>query len=302
METNRDYLSWSQYSLFKSSKLQFYKRYVLGETLNLRAFNKGKELADYKETGEIPHYVADPLLEAVASAIPDLGNAEYELNVSLGDIKLKSFLDDCHSELADFIEIKTGKNAWTQEMVNNHEQLDFYALCLYIFSEEKIIPKVTLYWVETEEVEINGVNELRYTGAVEKFEKQFTLEDIVSMGAKINVVYQEIKDYQHEEINVDEDIVERYIELEKLKKETENEMSLIKLQILDDLKTVGAKYASSKNGRFSISERKTAQYSSEITKKESDFKKEINKLKKAEKDKGIATYAISESILFKAVK
>jgi len=31
MKTNREYFSWSQYSLWKSSKKEFYKRYVLGE-------------------------------------------------------------------------------------------------------------------------------------------------------------------------------------------------------------------------------------------------------------------------------
>ena len=301
MKTNRDYFSWSQYSLFKSSKLQFYKRYVLGEQLFLPAFDKGKEFADYRETGEIPHYVDDPLLEAVSKAIPIIGKAEYKIEVEFGGINFLSYIDELKLDLTEFAEYKTGKNPWDQKQVDEHKQLDFYAFCIYILSDFKIIPKCKLRWIETEEVTIGGEKKLMYTGNIETFEKQFTIIDIENIAVELVSTYHEIQAYEYEEIELEESITDRYIYLLDEQKKIGDELNLIKLKVLDELNTNKVKYAVNNKGRFSISERKSPIYSKELLTKEKKYKNEIDKLKKAEKDSPNIEYSITESLLFKKI-
>lgn len=304
METNRDYFSWSQYYLWKSSKLQFYKRYVLGETgPKLKAFDKGKEFGNYKETGDIPHWVSDPLLQQVGDDTPSLEIMEHELKVDIFDTTLLCYLDTCDLDLTNFYEYKTGKNKWTQSLVNKHEQLDFYAFCIYVMSNEEILPTCTLYWIETEEIEMpDGSSELRYTGRIEKFERTFTEEDMVNMGTKISMTLTEIKNHEHVELELSETLVNRYIKLAALEKKIKSELNIIKLEVHNNLKTNGVKYGLTSNGRFSISERKSYIYSSDLIVKETEYKTEIDKLKKQEKDSGTATVEISESLRFNLVK
>ncbi len=309
METNRDYFSWSQYILWKSSKFQFYKRYVLGDKLHLPAFDKGKEFADFRETGEMPHYVDDPLLKSVSSLIPIIGKPEFKIEVGFdfsdveGDsIKLLSYLDECKEDLTEFFEFKTGKNPWTQESVNNHKQLDFYAACLHILSGYKIIPKCKLYWIETQEVEVRGEKKLMYTGVVEPFTKQFTKIDIENILVDIATSYQEIQTWEYEEIELEDSQVERYLYLLEQSKSINNELNIIKLKVLDELNQVGSKYGVAKKGKFSISERKTPIYSKELVKLKKEYDAEIKSLQKAEKDSPNIKYSITESLLFKEIK
>lgn len=299
MKTNRDYFSWSQYYLWKSSKLQFYKRYVLGDDLRLDAFDKGKEFGEYKETGEIPHYCSDPLLEQVGSEVPSLDVMEHKLELMLGDIKLLMFLDSSRLDLTHFDEYKTGKNPWTQKMVNEHEQLDFYALGCYLVNGQTTIPTATLYWIETEEVEMpDGSKELRYTGKVEKFERTFTEEDIVNIGAKITQTVADIEAYEHVEIDIDENDAQRYVDLLQQEKEIKEELNLLKLKFFNAINDNDAKYGNSPVGKFSISERKTYQYTPDLLNKEADYKAEIDELKRQEKNSGTASIKISKSLRF----
>lgn len=309
MKTNRDYYSWSQHNLFKSSKFQFYKRYVLGEELHLPQFEKGKEFAEYRETGEIPHYVDDPLLESVSNVIPIIGKCEAKIEVGfdtglsdVGHLKLLSYIDECANDLSEFAEYKTGKNPWTQKDVNNHKQLDFYAFSIYLLSGGDIIPKCTLYWIETEEVVVLGEKKLMYTGVVEFFEKQFTITDIENIAVDIATTYEQIINWEYVEIEIEDNLVDRYIELNEQAKAISSEMNLIKLKVMDELNSVGSKYAVASNGKFSISERKSPIYSKELIKLEKEYKNEIDELKKAEKDSPDIKYSITESLLFKQSK
>lgn len=304
MIRNRDYFSWSQYYLWKSSKLQFYKRYVLGDDgLTLKAFDKGKEFSEYKETGVTPSYCTDPLLEQVANEIPSLDIMEHKLEPMLGNIKLLAFLDSCKFDLTHFDEYKTGKNPWDQKAVNAHEQLDFYALCIYILSEETILPTCSLYWIETDEIEFpDGSTELRYTGRIEKFDRVFTVEDMINIGTKINETVLEIEAYEHVEIEIDENDAKRYVELSAKEKEIKEELNLLKLKIFEEIDSNDAKYGDSEFGRFSISERKTYLHSPELLNKEAEYKAELDELKRMEKNDGTAKVNVSKSLRFTLAK
>lgn len=302
MKTNRDYYSWSQHNLFKSSKLSFYKRYVLGEEVYTPAFDKGKEFADYRETGEIPHFVDDPLLESVSNAIPRIGKSEYNFDIKFDEIRLYGFIDELKDDLTEFSEFKTGKNPWSESKAIDHDQLAFYAFVIYLMSGEKIIPKCKLYWIETQEVEVFGENKLMYTGHVEEFEVTFTEEDIENIAVDVYKTYQEIQEYVFEEVELEEDLVDRYIELLNESKKIDNEINIIKLKVLDQLNSTGAERGASSKGRFSISTRKTPIFSKQLIKKERDYKEEIKKLKNKEKKSKDCKFTETEVLLFKAIK
>ena len=237
METNRDYISWSAYSLWKSSKFSFYKKYVLGEEVKTPAFDKGKEFSKYRETQQLPPYEVDPLLAPVSKSIPIIGEAEHKIEVDFIDSKLLCYIDEVKDDKTHFNEYKTGKIPWDNIQVSQHEQLPFYALCMYL--KYNIIPTCTLYWIETEEVEINGEKLIRYTGQVESFERKFTEEDLINFGTILNKTLIEIKEYEFEELECDLDIASKYIELTKQKKHIESQIELIKMQMHEEFISTG---------------------------------------------------------------
>lgn len=303
-KTKMPYLSWSRYSLFLKSKREFHKRYILEQPqLPNKYFEKGKELGEYKETGEIPHYIDDPLLEAVGDAVPRLDLMEHEVKVKIKDYDLLMYSDSCKKDFTEFYEYKTGKldsktgnKPWDQHAVENHEQLDFYAVCYYIKSG--IIPKATLYWIETEIQEINGEEVLRYTGHVESFERTFTEDDIVKMMTKILTVHQEIDEFEYTEMDVDIHFMERYIEISNTMKDLKQEADLMRLEIQTQMDAEGVQYAGNEKGRFSLSKRTTYNYSEELTKLDKDYKKEIKQKQEIEKKNGTAIKSVVDSLRF----
>src|SRR6478609_6249511 len=84
MLRQKDYISWSQYSLWTKSKREYWKKYGLGEDRSQnKFFTKGKELADalqYEDDGE---YSADGLLSFVLENVPKLAKMEYKIEVEL---------------------------------------------------------------------------------------------------------------------------------------------------------------------------------------------------------------------------
>lgn len=315
MKTNRPYLSWSQYSTFKSSKKAFHDRYVLGKTqAPNRHFEKGKELGRYLETGEIPHWVEDELLEPVGAAVPRLDIMEHKLEVDMfADIPedkkpawakpLLAFIDTGKEDGSFFNEYKTGKEPWTQDRVDNHKQLDFYAVCYFLKTGK--IPVCKLVWIETKEETVldkNGEPEevLRYTGLVEEFTRIFTTEEISNMSVQIMTTMSEIDEYEYEglELKGEEDITARYAEVLKKFKDAKEELDIMKLSIHNLLESEQSERAVGTEGYFAISKRKSYNYSSKLMTLKATYAKEIKKQETAERNNGTATMGYSESIRF----
>ena len=308
MKTNRDYFSWSQYNLWKQSKLEFRKKYLLGiESYPNKFFEKGKELGIYLEKGDAPHW-ADPLLQTVGDLVPKLSIMEHKIEVGLGYDKeeypwvkdLLCYIDSGEESGVLFYEYKTGKVPWTQDKVNKHEQLDFYATAYYLKTGN--IPKCKLIWVETEEVEEQGQEVLRYTGHVEEFTREFTIEEISNMIVNILTVLKEIDAWEYEEINIDNDKVERYIELTKQLKSIKSEIELIKLEVESMMIENHVDYATSESGKFSVSKRKSWSYSEKLNKLKSKYDEEISKKQIEEQKDGTAKISYSTSIRFSQTK
>mgnify|MGYP005857486429 CR=1 FL=1 len=297
MNTNRNYFSWSQYYLWQKSKKQFYKHYGLNEkSKSNKQFAKGKEFAHFKETGEILPSVKNPdMLEIVADAVDELEIMEHEVNVTIDKYDLLAFIDSGMADYSEFFEYKTGKIPWTNEKVEDHEQLDFYALCYYIASGQKTIPSCKLIWIETQEEE-DGL--LTFTGNVETFSRNFTKDDMVKMMAKIITVKKEIDEWEYTELELDDKKVDRYIQLKKILEDAKEESELIRLEIMTIMQEQNVKYASTNRASFSISERKTKIYPKNINQTEKKYKNEIKELKRQAEKRGEAKIRVSESLRF----
>lgn len=321
----KDYFSWSQYNLWKTSKRQYYKRYSLGEESKPnKFFNKGKELGSYlKSLNENkdninPRILAesistDPLLWQVGKSVPTLDIMEDKLEVVVGDAKHKllGYVDSVNVENDEFLEYKSGKvkpngkDPWNQKEVDKHDQLKKYALMYWIKSGRTIVPKCKLIWIETEIVVINdelgnpAYEELRYTGRVEIFERNFIVSELVDFEKELISTIEEINEYEYVEMDVEDSIVKRYKELNDIVKAAKDEMDVIKEGLLVEMQLDEVKYASSETGRFSISNRKTWHYSDILTATMDESKEFFDEAKRLEREDGSATYTIKPSLTFK---
>jgi hypothetical protein len=303
MIRTKDYLSWSQYDLFNKSKRGYWKRYgLLEENIPNRYFEKGKEFADAMQFGP-DGLSTDPLLEQVVKACPrlDIQEDKVEVVVENGE-KILCYIDSSAIENDMFLEYKTGKEPWTQEKVEKHKQLDFYALVYWIRNGRKDIPKCKLIWIETYEEELDsGHTVLRYTGNIEEFERGFIVSDLVEMEKNIIKTIEAIEEFEYIEMDVEEDVMDRYIELHNTVKECQEEMDTIKLGIKVEMEADEVEYASSSKGRFGFTKRKKWKYSEGLEEVIAENKKMLSEAMKEEVKNGSATYTETKSLTFKAI-
>lgn len=296
MKTNREHYSWSQHDLWLRSKREYWKRYSEGqEGKSNRFFDKGKELATFAETGEVTGRGNDAMLKIVTDLMPrlEVPEAEVWFGVNGCDKNVLCFIDSASKGGDAFIEYKTGKIPWTQERVDEHKQLPFYALALY--KKHGFIPNCKLVWVETMDTIDDG---LLYTGTVKTFNRDFTIKEILAMEEEIRDTVNTIEEYVYEEFDVDNEDVNRYIYLQKVIEEAELEMSSIKMKVQGLLLENKVTFGKGSNGNFSITSRKTWKYSEVIA----ELKKDIGKQQKHEQKTGLATFSIAQGIMFKAIK
>lgn len=295
MIRKNDYLSWSQYSLWQTSKREYWKRYGLGENRSAnKYFAKGKELAEGLEYGE-EGITTDDMLSVVLDAVPKLDIMEFKLETHLKNgEKLLSYLDSYTDDLPEFYEYKTGKEPWTQERVDKHDQMLFYALSIFIDSGRTYIPSSKLFWIETEQTEQG----LKYTGLVQEFTRNYEIEELLAFEDKLIACIEEIEEFEYLEMNLDDEQVDRYIELSELVKSASAEMDLIRLEIQLNMEADGVKYASGTNGKFSISERKSWIYSDTLIEVQASFAKQVKIAQAQEQKDGVAKVEINTSLRF----
>jgi hypothetical protein len=295
MKTNRPHFSWSQYSLWHKSKREFWKRYHLGqEQLSNRYFDKGKEFASYISANV--QIGQDQMLKSVSLKVPKLDIFENELLqdfiVEERKIKLLAYLDSTKFDFSEFIEYKTGKIEWTQERVLEHDQLLFYAAAIYLYTGE--IPKSTLVWVETMETQ----NGLQFTGRIEEFVRIFSIPEVNRFLQSIHDTVLDIEAYEYDELEVEDEIVNRYIHLQNVIEQAEQEMAEIKLKIQTKMVINDVSFAKNTKGNFFLQSRKSWGYSSVVE----ELKQEIAKQQKYEQKENIAQFSVSQFLVFKPNK
>lgn len=190
--------SWSQMSSFEYSADQWFRKYYLGESQKVSAeMSFGKDIGDKLATDKdfMPN-------------IPRQKHMEYGIQVALGDVELVGYFDSFddvpEGGMYPLEEFKTGKKAWDQKRADNHGQITFY--CLLLWLAKKINPKDVLariHWMPTEETDqsfkdfMDGRRKIELTKNVKPltFVTRRSMADVLVFGAKINKTIKDMEDY-----------------------------------------------------------------------------------------------------------
>lgn len=178
--------SWSQISQFRDyDKEKWYEKYVLGkETPTNKEMAFGSAVGKRIETD--PVYIPEVKREATM---------EYELKVKMGDIELVGYADSYGEETKVLIEYKTGKGAWTQKRVDDHDQITMYLLMLYLkYKTKPEDVKCHLYWLPTCE---RGDFSLAFCKPfkIHHFETKRTNKQVKLFGASIIKLRKEMEEF-----------------------------------------------------------------------------------------------------------
>jgi len=265
MVTQLDYFSYSQLKLWESSRKVFWERYALGkETYDSIYISKGRLFMEALEFGLYED--DDPMLPIVIQKLKDDGHVlngiEVELNQDLfigedESIKLRSFIDSANDDLTEIVEYKTGKHPWDEELVKENTQLLFYSTVIFLKTGK--IPKSKLVWIQTE---MDDFGHLYYTGNIFPFETQFTTKDINEMVKRILKTLKDIKDWQYEEVDLEDHIVKEYLEIARKKDALEGRLQMLKNEIISRMKDNN--YGTSSYGSFTLAEKTVWSYSDGI--------------------------------------
>lgn len=169
----KNYLSYSQYQAFNSG--QYTRIYLDGIKLNNSGLKFGSEFAEMMESEEM----TGDEIELVKIQLPTPQYREKKFNVMWEDIPMFGSLDGFDEDPLIVHEYKTGTTKWTQSKVDKAEQLTFYAL--YVWLTYKKIPKIKLYWIETEKID----EEIRLTGNIKVFDTERKLTDFIKLYSKV---------------------------------------------------------------------------------------------------------------------
>tara|TARA_R110002012_G_scaffold322078_1_gene554687 strand:- start:8433 stop:9317 length:885 start_codon:yes stop_codon:yes gene_type:complete len=291
MESNRTYLSHSQYALFKSSPKAYYEKYAEGkEHYGTKYQQFGKRLMENIEFGEL-----DSIPSILRKRVKE-GVVEKEITVrpKFFSKDLFGIIDVVGEGCKTFEEIKTGKIPWTMSKVMKDKQLLFYALMINL--KYGVIPKSRLLWAETRDKEDGGIE---FTGKVQIFHRQFTIEEITAFEKELLKVCVEIEEYEHTITSVSSDRDAKLLELLSEKKRIDEELDLIKAEIMLQMKELDNKYGSSENFNITIATRKSYTYSEELKEKIKSNNNAIKILKTEEENSGVAKEKLSEYLLIK---
>lgn len=187
----RGYLSWTQYSLFKSNKAQYIAKYIDGEEYDLdnSGLRFGKTISELLDGTREAETESDHMVKI---ALTRYKESEYEVIAYLtskrGTVKLLCRLDTFSSMDWMFREYKTGRVPWTMSKALKHGQITFYTLALYLIDLKKEIPQSHLDWIET--VEEDG--QVRMTGKIQSFKTTKSMVEVLEMANDIIKVACEI--------------------------------------------------------------------------------------------------------------
>ena len=179
----RDYISWSAFSLYKKSPAEYERIYLKGEQgFTNEAMYFGSSLHEGLDKGS-----DDVAIEAVRLILPNYPRREYGITIEYKGVKLRGVIDIFDPRKLKIGEIKTGRK-FTQTMTDNSGQLKFYnLLCLAKYG--KMAKEINLYWFETEKDENDKV---KLTGKHRVFRVKHTLADILLFFSDVKKINNQI--------------------------------------------------------------------------------------------------------------
>lgn len=188
----KGYLSYSQVTLWQSDPKRYKEIYFDGRD-ELRINNAGMEYGKVvAEALETETETADLLTDTAMSLLPKYDVRDQEITAELktkdGVISVIGRPDTLNSMSHAFREYKTGKTKWTLSKAQNHLQMKFYAMLIYL-KFGTVLHEAHLDWIQTETTE-EGI---KPTGHVESFKIVLSLNDILQTMALTSKVAKEIE-------------------------------------------------------------------------------------------------------------
>lgn len=191
----KSYISYSQFMLWKNSPKKYAQMYF-DERDELRTQNKGQEygkvVADALEKGV---ETGDLLTDAATLLLPKYDVADQEIMTEMqtkaGWLSIIGKPDSLDSVSKRFLEFKTGKVPWTQSKAQNHPQMRFYAMVIYL-AYGVLLKDADLIWIETSYEGEYPNQVITPTGHVESFTVTFTKKDLFDTMAAVSTVAKEI--------------------------------------------------------------------------------------------------------------
>jgi hypothetical protein len=199
----RGYLSYSAIMLWKQSPERYRERYYenLPDEQSV-PMTFGKKIAEVLESRDYKEY---PALKKV----PYYPVSEHPLDVMIGNVRVKAYLDLWEPKTFTFGEVKTGSVSsvkgppWDKVKVLKHDQLPFYSLLIKT-AYGKVDPDVNLIWLETRYKMIRNRlghrimegegRELELTGKIEIFKRSIADWERKRMKTLIAISAQEISE------------------------------------------------------------------------------------------------------------
>ena len=175
-------------SLFQRDPEEYKRIYILGEEqYTSYAMEYGSKIHKALETGKSE----DESIQSLCRLVPRYDTPEKRITAKIDDIPLYGIIDSYNPKTNDFIEYKTGKTKWTQKRVDNHGQLTFYSMLIYI-TTKKIPKNIKLIWLRTDGQDI--------TGDITEFDTTRDLKEVLKFTAKVKKVAKAISEMYHKEI------------------------------------------------------------------------------------------------------
>ena len=297
MDIRKDYFSFSQFNTWLTSPKEYYKKYVLENKYRSTKFQKfGKDLMESLEFDmEIVAGIPKELLAI-------LKGYEYEEEflidgATIGSKKdLLGFVDALSKDQTSFVEIKTGKHAWTQDLVDKNEQVLFYAMLIRM--KYGVIPICKLIWVETFEDEKNK-NKVKFTNYIEVFYRSFSISELDKFEKKVLKAIKDIEEYDHVILSFPSELDSKLLELLSEQKRISTELEVLKAEMLIALKDEDTKYGVTENFNITKASRPKWTYSKTLANRIKETAKDIKKFKTEEEKNGTATKTESEYLLIK---
>lgn len=194
--------SWSQHSSFAWDNEGWFQSYVLG--------NRGEASAAMSYGNVVGESIAT---DTPLSGVPRQVHMEYEVKAKLGDIDLIGFFDsyNCGSERCcapvekrlEEYKTSTNVNKWNQKSVDEHGQLTFYAMLMYL--RDKVKPEdihMRLHWIPTAEQQDFTI---AVSGKHKTFPTMRTMKEVFALMVEIRKRRKEMKAYAERRLKEMED-------------------------------------------------------------------------------------------------
>lgn len=189
----KGYLSYSQVQLWQNDPARYRQIYMDGRE-ELRHNNAGMEYGKQVATALEKGTDTDDLLtDSAMLLLPKYDIADQEIRVDMktrdGVVPIVGRPDTLDSVTKAFREYKTGRHPWTQKKAQEHLQMRFYAMIIYL-KYGVVLKEAWLDWIETfDDLDSRKISP---TGHVESFKVTFTLKDILETMALTSKVAKEI--------------------------------------------------------------------------------------------------------------